>query len=100
MIVAAVAAMAQCGAIDLAKENWKVPNWCPIVTQEGAVKEWIGRTWSGHVQGMCVSSNALFFSFHDQIVKTDWYGREQRWVQVDVHGGDICYWNGKVYTGV
>ena len=71
MIAAAVAAMAQCGAIDLAKENWKVPNWCPIVTQEGAVKEWIGRTWSGHVQGMCVSSNALFFSFHDQIVKTD-----------------------------
>ena len=48
----------------------------------------------------CNSSNALYFSFHDQIVKTDWYGRELRWVQVDVHGGDICYWNGKVYTGV
>ena len=100
MAAMVVGAMLQCGAIDLAKENWKVPNWCPIVTQEGAVKEWINRTWSGHVQGMCVSSNALYFSFHDQIVKTDWYGRELRWVPVDVHGGDICYWNGKVYTGV
>ena len=87
-------------AMDVAKESWKVPNWCPIVSEQGAVKEWIGKTWSGHVQGMCVSSNAIYLSFHDQIVKTDWYGREQRWVQVDVHGGDICYWNGKVYTGV
>ena len=89
--MAATLVAATCSAVDLAKENWKVPNWCPIVTQEGAVKEWIGKTWSGHVQGMCVSSNALYFSFHDQIVKTDWYGREQRWVQVDVHGADgIC----------
>ena len=43
-------------ALDVAKENWKVPNWCPIVSEQGAVKEWIGKTWSGHVQGMCVSS--------------------------------------------
>ena len=27
MIAAAVGASVQCGAIDLAKENWKVPNW-------------------------------------------------------------------------
>ena len=87
-------------ALDLAKESWKVPNWCPIVSEQGAVKEWIGKTWCGHVQGMCVSSNAIYFSYHDQIVKTDWYGRELRWIQVGVHGGDICYWNGKVYTGV
>ena len=80
--------------------TWKVPNWCPIVSEQGAVKEWIGKTWSGHVQGMCVSSNAIYFSYHDQIVKTDWYGRKQAWAQVDVHGGDICYWNGKLYTGV
>ena len=69
---------------------WEVPNWCPIVSEQGAVKEWIGKTWCGHVQGMCVSSNAIYFSCHDQIVKTDWYGREQRWVQVGVHGGDFC----------
>ena len=87
-------------AIDLAKENWKVPNWTTIVTEPGAVQKWIGKTWSGHCQGMCVSSNAIYFSYHNQIVKTDWYGREQRWIQTEIHGGDICYWNGKLYTGV
>ena len=99
MIAAAVAATAQCGAIDLANENWKVPNWSTVVSAPGAVREFIGRTWSGHVQGMCVSSNAIYFSFHNQIVKTDWYGRLLRWVPVDIHGGDICYLDGKVYTG-
>ena len=49
---------------------------------------------------MCVSSNAIYFSFHDQIVKTDWYGRLLNRVTVDPHGGDICLWNGRLYTGV
>ena len=52
MIAAAVAATVRCDAIDTAKENWKVPNWCPIVSEEMAVLPWIGKTWSGHVQGM------------------------------------------------
>ena len=89
IIAAAVGAAATCGAIDLAKENWKVPNWTTIVTEPGAVQKWIGKTWSGHCQGMCVSSNAIYFSFHNQIVKTDWYGRLTRWVPVDIHGGGI-----------
>ena len=80
--------------------SWKVPNWNIIITEPGAVQKWIGKTWSGHCQGMCVSSNAIYFSFHDQIVKTDWQGRLLRWTPVDVHGGDICIWNGKLYTGV
>ena len=100
MFAVVMVATAQCEAIDLAKENWKVPNWSTVVSAPGAVREFIGRTWSGHVQGMCVSSNAIYFSFHNQIVKTDWYGRLLRWVPVDIHGGDICYLDGKVYTGV
>ena len=82
--------------------DWKVPNWTTIVTEPGAIQEQYGRTkkWCGHVQGMCVSSNAIYFSFHDQIVKTDWYGRLLNRVPVDPHGGDICLWNGKLYTGV
>ncbi len=79
---------------------WKVPNWTTIVTEPGAIQEWIGDTWCGHVQGMCVSSNAIYFSFHDQIVKTDWYGRLLKRRQTAVHGGDICFWNGRLYTGV
>jgi len=38
MSVAAIAAAAQCGAIDLAKENWKVPNWSTVVSAPGAVR--------------------------------------------------------------
>ena len=71
MAAVAVGAMAQCGAIDLAKENWKVPNWNIIITEPGAVQKWVGKIWSGHCQGACVSSNAIYFSFHDQIVKTE-----------------------------
>ena len=32
ILAAAAAAMAQCGAIDLANENWKVPNWGTVVS--------------------------------------------------------------------
>ena len=35
LVAMAVGAMAQCGAIDLAKENWKVPNWNIIITEHG-----------------------------------------------------------------
>jgi hypothetical protein len=89
-------------ALDVAKESWKVPNWTTIVTEPGAIQEQYGQTkkWCGHVQGACVSSNAIYFSFHDQIVKTDWYGRLLNRVPVDPHGGDICLWNGKLYTAV
>lgn len=38
MIVAAIAVTATCGAIDLAKENWKVPNWSTVVSAPGAVR--------------------------------------------------------------
>ena len=81
---------------------WKVPNWTTIVTEPGAIQEQYGQTkkWCGHVQGMCVSSNAIYFSFHDQIVKTDWYGRLLNRTPTDPHGGDICLWDGKLYTGV
>ena len=37
--------------------EWKVPNWTTIVTEPGAVQKWVGKTWSGHCQGMCVSSD-------------------------------------------
>ena len=98
MIMACVAV--SCGAIDLAKENWKVPSWDPRLTEEGAVKEFVKKVWCGHVQGMCASSNALYFAYHTQIVKTDWQGRLLKRVMVVRHTGDICLWNGKLYTAV
>ena len=47
MFAVVMVATAQCEAIDLAKENWKVPNWSTVVSAPGAVREFIGRTWSG-----------------------------------------------------
>ena len=70
-----VAMSARCGAIDLSRESWTVPSWDPRLTQPGAVLEYVDKTWCGHVQGMCVSSNALYFAFHTHILKTDWLGR-------------------------
>jgi len=32
IIAMAAAVAAQCGAIDLANENWKVPNWSTVVS--------------------------------------------------------------------
>ena len=90
--------MTACAAADFGA--WQVPgDWEVRVTEQGAVREWTGKTWCGHVQGMCVSSNALYFAFHNQIVKTDWYGRLlKRADNLVRHTGDICHWNGRLYT--
>ena len=79
---------------------WRVPNWMTIVTEPEAVQRWTGKMWCGHCQGMCVSSNAIYFSFHNQIVKTDWWGRLLKRIEVQRHGGDICHYNGRLYTGL
>ena len=80
--------------------DWKTEKWDLRLTEPGAVRGMIGKTWCGHVQGMCATTNSFYFSFHNQILKTDWLGRMQRWVPVERHGGDICHWNGRLYVGV
>ena len=92
----AVGAVTLCACV---AQAWQVPSWDARITEQGAVKERIGKTWCGHVQGMCVTSNAMYFSYHNQILKTDWYGRSLAYAVTTPHGGDICYWNGRVYTG-
>ena len=71
------------------------PNWEPIVTRPGALAK-----GSGHLQGMCVTSNAIYGTLHDGVYKFDWYGRMIMHVRADKHTGDICFWNGKLYTAV
>jgi hypothetical protein len=90
-----LAAGAACAEIG----DWRVPNWDPVLSAPESIHRSLG-TWCGHVQGMCVTSNAMYFSLHNQIVKTDWYGRFIKRAQVTPHGGDICHWNGRLYTGV
>ena len=55
--------------------TWKVPSWQAFLSAPDAVKKIINEKdgkCPGHSQGMCVTSNAFYFSFHNQIVKTDW----------------------------
>ena len=94
--VAAVTAL----SVLCAAASWQVPSWNMILSERGAVTEKIDGTWCGHVQGMCVTSNALFFAYHNQIVKTDWSGRFLARRDVLIHTGDICAWNGRLYTAV
>ena len=69
--------------------NWKVPRWWAFLSAPDAVKKVVDGKCSGHVQGMCVTSNAFYFSFHNQIVKTDWKGRLLKRVEVARHGEDV-----------
>lgn len=67
----------------------------PILTRSGAFAQ-----LDGHVQGMCVSSNAVFMTQQSGIYKFDWYGRLLAHVDAERHQGDICLWKGLLYTAV
>ena len=71
------------------------PNWEPILTRPGVLPR-----GSGHVQGFCVTSNAIYATLHDGLYKFDWYGRLLKHAPADKHTGDICFWKGRLYTAV
>ena len=56
------------------------PNWEPILTRPGALAK-----GSGHVQGFCVTSNAIYATLHDGLYKFDWYGHLLMHVSADKH---------------
>ena len=63
----AVVMAVRCDAIDLSRENWKVPNWTTIVTEHGAIQEQYGKTkkWCGHVQFVEVKDGQVYdFTWH------------------------------------
>ena len=72
---------------------WRVPSWDARLTAPGTLP-----ARSGHVQGMCVSENALYFVMHNQIVKTDWMGCPLKSVEAPKHSGDVCLWKGRLYV--
>ena len=55
----------------------------------------------GHLQGICVDNEqAIYWSWTDQLVKTDSKGKIVHQIPVDNHHGDLCYYDGKVYVAV
>lgn len=54
-----------------------------------------------HLQGIAVDNEqAIYWSWTDQLVKTDKNGKILLQIPVDNHHGDLCYYDGKVYVAV
>src|SRR5690606_36566058 len=54
-----------------------------------------------HLQGICVDEEQnIYWSWTDQLVKTDKAGKLLHQVAVDNHHGDLCFHDGKVYVAV
>ncbi len=54
-----------------------------------------------HLQGVCTNeSNAIYWSFTTELVKTDRQGRVQKKVPVVSHHGDLCFHGDKLFVAV
>ena len=56
--------------------------------------------YPGHLQGICVDDDAIYWSWTDVLVKTDMTGKVIRKLEVPSHHGDLCYHDGKIYVAV
>ena len=54
----------------------------------------------GHVQGICASPRAIYLGRTHDIVKADWTGKVIKRVEAHNHTGDLCWWNGRIYSSV
>ena len=56
--------------------------------------------YPGHLQGVCVDEEYVYWSFTTWLVKTDRQGKLLKKVEVADHHGDCCYVDGRVYVAV
>ena len=54
----------------------------------------------GHIQGACCSEDAIYLSQMKCLYKFDWSGKLLKKKSVISHTGDICFWQGEIYTAV
>lgn len=78
--------------------SWDVPNWNVILTPPGILDP-----TCGHVQGIAVTTDAIYYSQIGMIVKADWQGRlvkkvAQSWK--GAHTGDLYVSKGRLYVAV
>jgi len=57
-------------------------------------------TYPHHLQGVCIDSASIYWSFTTTLVKTDLAGKVQQEVAVANHHGDLCHHEGKLYVAV
>lgn len=54
-----------------------------------------------HLQGICTNQrDAIYWSFTDNLVKTDLDGKILHKIKVTSHHGDLCHVDGKIYVAV
>ena len=73
----------------------EVPALAPVEVGKGVLDP-----AGGHVQGFCASDDAFYFTQMKTLYKCDWSGKLLKKVPVVCHTGDICFWEGHVYTSV
>ena len=73
----------------------EVPALAPVEVGKGVLDP-----AGGHVQGFCASDDAFYFTQMKTLYKCDWTGKLLKKVPVVCHTGDICFWEGRVYTSV
>ena len=54
----------------------------------------------GHIQGGCCTEDAIYLTQMKCLYKFDWSGRLLKKKPVISHTGDICFWQGEIYTSV
>ena len=54
----------------------------------------------GHIQGACCSEDAIYLTQMKCLYKFDWSGKLLKKKSVISHTGDICFWQGEIYTSV
>lgn len=57
-------------------------------------------SYSGHLQGICVDEESIYWSFTTTLVKTDLNGKLIKKIPVVTHHGDLCLDDGKLYVAV
>ena len=78
--------------------SWEVPNWNVILTAPGILDP-----ACGHVQGIAVTTDAIYYSQIGMIVKADWQGRfvkKAAQSRKGAHTGDLCASKGRLYVAV
>ena len=70
-------------------------NYVPIIAGKGELDAVVG-----HIQGICASDDALYISHQKGIFKLDWQGRVLKYVKAENHTGDLCFYNGRVYSAI
>ena len=54
----------------------------------------------GHIQGACCTDDAIYLTQMKCLYKFDWSGKLLKKKSVVSHTGDICFWQGEIYTAV